>query len=466
MGGRQCVLKQPSNHSGRESNNPFFLNSLVFSSCPMYNKITPVILKTDPTKPQVVLHITRIAKGGVIVVLDQLVRGLDKNRYKPVVIFDTPQSSDIRKNLVSSAIETVELVEVRDVLGEQMASGIRKHKRRRPVVEKYLGKLVHQIYLSTKSGWAFLSRDLPRVKRIRNIIKESGAVLVHTHSDLRCAKPEIVAAKLTGVPCITHRHSYSKYNWFDKLFAFLVEANIYISSDVASHHVMQGEPEKKGVVIHNGINPADYGQQCDIEDVRNEFTCGQNQQLVGLVARLDWWKGHEFFIEAMAEVVQQHDNVKGLIIGGIAELHYDRSQHYLDNLHEMVQSLGLEESIIFAGHRSDIPRLVSALDVVVHASSTPEPFGLTIIEGMAAGKPVVATAAGGVLDIIENGKSGLLVPCQDSRAMATAIINLIVDRDKAEQIGHAARQRVVEKFTVEKQVAAVQLLYDSLLKGN
>ena len=82
---------------------------------------------------------------------------------------------------------------------------------------------------------------------------------------------------------------------------------------------------------------------------------------------------------------------------------------------------------------------------------------------MAAGKPVVATAAGGVLDIIEDGVNGLLVPCKDSKAMALAIIKILSDRDVAEHIGNAARRRVFEKFTVRHQVTAVQKLYDSIL---
>ena len=128
-----------------------------------------------------------------------------------------------------------------------------------------------------------------------------------------------------------------------------------------------------------------------------------------------------------------------------------------------MNSLGLKEKAIFTGLRNDVPRLMAALDVVVHASSQPEPFGLVVIEGMAAGKPVVATAAGGVLDIIEDGVNGLLVPCKDSKAMARAIIKILSDRDKAEQIGNAARQRIFEKFTVRHQVTAVQNLYDSIL---
>ena len=129
----------------------------------------------------------------------------------------------------------------------------------------------------------------------------------------------------------------------------------------------------------------------------------------------------------------------------------------------MVNSLGLSDKIIFTGSRNDVPRLVAAIDVVVHASSVPEPFGLVIIEGMAAGKPVVATGAGGVLDILEDGLNGLLVPCRDAEAMARAILQIISDPDRAKQMGMAARRCVAEKFTVQHQVMAVQKLYDDIL---
>lgn len=395
--------------------------------------------------------------------LDQLARGLDKHFYDPVVLFDTPQSSEIRQKLVSSNIKTIELMECRDILQDKVSSQPPTKRNTGSLLERFLGKRARQLYFVLKSARQFFFQEMPRIKQYVKIIRENKIDLVHTHSDLRRGKPEIVAARIAGIPCITHRHGYADYTRFDTLFAGFVDTNIYISNDVAEYHIAQGESRTKGKIIHNGVSMTDYEQSHDALQVRKEFDCMANQMLVGLVARLDWWKGHEFFLEAMAEVVNKNHNVKGLIIGGLAELSYDSSSRYLDRLHVMVKSLGLGEKIIFTGHRSDVPCLVAALDVVVHASSTPEPFGLTVIEGMATGKPVVATAAGGVLDIIEDGVNGLLVPCKDSKAMAMAILQILSDRDKAKKMGLAARRRVTEKFTVQQQVTAVQKLYDSIL---
>lgn len=419
--------------------------------------------KKNEMKPQRILHITRLAKGGVPVVLDQLVRGFDRQYFEPVVLFDTPQSSEIRDRLVSSEIQTIELYKSRDVLQDKMSAPSSAKRNIAGLIEDKFGKRALQIYLSLKSAGHFLSREAPKIKLYVRIIKENKIDLVHTHSDFRKGKAEILAARIAGIPCVTHRHGYSVYTLFDKLFTGLSQANIYISNDVSKHHIALGESKAKSKVIYNGISLSDFEKPSDPSKIREEFACLPDEVLVGLVARIDWWKGHEYFLEAFAEVANKNNNVKGLIIGGLAELSYESSRRYFDKLQAMVPSLGLEKKVVFTGHRSDIPDLVSALDVVVHASSTPEPFGLTVIEAMAAGKPVVATAAGGVLDIIEDGVSGLLVPCKDSKAMARAILLLLSDHDKAEEIGHAAKQRVAEKFTIEKQVASVQMLYDSIL---
>jgi glycosyltransferase involved in cell wall biosynthesis len=414
-------------------------------------------------KPRRILHITRLAKGGLPVVLDNIVRGLDRHSFEPVVLFDTPQSSEIRDKLVASDIQTIELHKSRDVLQEKKKNPVQPKRNLGAVVEQRLGRRALQIYLFVKDAWEFLCRDIPKIGMFYRIIKDHKIDLVHTHNDFRKGKPEIMAAKIAGIPCLTHHHGYAAYTLFDKLFVNLSQANISISNHVCQHHEALGEPHSKSRVIHNGISLSDYTKSFDHSRIRDEFGCAPDDVLIGLVARIDWWKGHEYFLEALAEVEKKVGNVKGLIIGGLAELSYESSTLYEKKLHNLVVALGLEEKVIFTGHRSDVAQLVATLDVVVHASSTPEPFGLTVIEGMAAGKPVVATAAGGVLDIIEDGVNGLLVPCKDSKAMAQVILQLLSSPNMARQIGQAAQLRVAEKFTIERQVAAVQRLYGSVM---
>jgi glycosyltransferase involved in cell wall biosynthesis len=254
---------------------------------------------------------------------------------------------------------------------------------------------------------------------------------------------------------------------FDRLFARAVNVFVYISNAVASGYVQQGIPPTEGVIVHNAVDLKDFTPRAatslDGQSVRSEFGWTTEQRLVGVIGRLDWWKGHEYFLQAIARVVGRVPNLKALIVGERQDSLLNRA--YYDRLKSLTHSLGLEDKVVFTGFRSDIPRLMSEMDIVVLSSATPEPFGRVVIEAMAASTPVVATAAGGVLDIVEDGVNGLLVPCRDAAAMAQGIADLLLDPNKADRMGRAARRRVEAAFSVDKHVDAIQTLYDSILSA-
>lgn len=410
-----------------------------------------------------VLYITRATYGGVGVVVERLAKELDRKRYEPIILFDTfdtHKQSDIRKRLSESDIKTIDLTKH---IGEYVSD---KPRRRRDkdmsaFLKVRFGERVSQVYLSMKSAYIML-RQIPKVRSFINIIRENEIDLIHTHNDLDHGKPEIVAAWITGIPCISHNHGYPNLTNFAKYFDRFVDSFIYISNDIAKHHIDQGKSKTKGIIIHNGLDMKDFTRTYDTTLVRNELCSTLDEILIGLPGRIAWWKGHEYFLEAIAEVTKKISGLKGVIIGDVTKDSFGHNQHYFNKLQSIVKSLNIEDKILFSGFCSDVPRVLAALDVVVHASSIPEPFGLVIIEGMAAGKPVVATGAGGVLDIIEDGVNGILVPCKDSKAMAKAILQIISDKGKAKQMSLAARQCVANKFTIQRQVTAVQELYDSM----
>ena len=414
-------------------------------------------------KPRRILYITRIAEGGVAVVINELTTKIDTSRYEPLVLFDTCKNSNIRKNLSRSGIKTIDLKKPCD--DEISALPIHSEKRDiRVWLENNLGKGGGQVYFSLKAFRKFLQLQAPKIRSYMRTIRENRIDLVHTHHDINRGKPEIIASWMTGVPCVSHIHGYIELSHFDRFFSRFVDTFIYISTGIAEYSLTQGKSQDKGVIICNGIDLEKFAQQYDSDHVRAEFGCTSKNILVGIVGRIDWWKGHEYFLEAMARATKQISGLRGLIIGGLERnVAIDYNRQYLNKLHSLVKSLDLDDKIIFTGFRDDVPRLLAALDVVVHASSTPEPFGLVVIEGMAAGKPVVATAAGGILDIIEDGVNGLLVPMKDSESMAQAILYLISNPSKAKQMGMAARRHVTREFSVQHQMEAVEKLYDSVL---
>ena len=185
---------------------------------------------------------------------------------------------------------------------------------------------------------------------------------------------------------------------------------------------------------------------------------GAEGRTVVLVGRISPWKGQDVFIKAAAMVLKQFPNCRFRIVGSALF----GEDALLGQLQQLAASLGVSEQIEFMGFRKDIPEIISASTLVVHASTVPEPFGQVIIQAMAAGKPVVATRGGGVLEIVEDGVSGLLVAMKDVDAMARAICEILADPVRAKQMGEAGRARFLERFTIEKTVEAVERIYVSM----
>jgi glycosyltransferase involved in cell wall biosynthesis len=341
-------------------------------------------------------------------------------------------------------------------------------------LETHIGKGISEPYRFLRSSHLYLRQDLPFVRSIARTIREHNIALVHVNNGLRSGKPAIAAARQTRTPCVCHVRGFEKMVYFDRLFARPVNVFVYISKAVGQNYVDQAIPAHKGVVVHNVVNldefPYDLDQPSGAEraataaqQIRTEFGWPSDTPIASLVGRLDWWKGHETFLEAVALAAHQEPNLRALIVG--APVDTPRNRAYHDTVLSMVQSLRLQDRVVFTGFRSDIPRVMAASDVIVLSSSTPEPFGRVVIEGMAACKPVIATAAGGVLDVIEHGVHGLLVPLQDPGAMAAAIVELVSDRQRARRMGRKARRHVERRFTLPTQVNAIQGVYSAILEA-
>jgi glycosyltransferase involved in cell wall biosynthesis len=165
------------------------------------------------------------------------------------------------------------------------------------------------------------------------------------------------------------------------------------------------------------------------------------------------------FIDSAAEVLKSFPQCKFQIIGSAMF----GEEEYEAKVREQVHNLGLDTAVEFTGYCEDVYSRISNLDVLVHASTTGEPFGQVVIEGMVAGKPVVATSGGGILEIVEDGKTGHLVPMGDSNSMAKAICSLLADPDGAAAMGLNGRKRVLQHFTIEITANKVQEIYSELL---
>jgi glycosyltransferase involved in cell wall biosynthesis len=194
--------------------------------------------------------------------------------------------------------------------------------------------------------------------------------------------------------------------------------------------------------------------------VRRQLGIGPDELVIGVVGNIKDWKGQDVLIRALP-LLPRATPWKCLVIGAVSATS-PTSVAYGRLLEDLVREFGLVDRVIFTGYRSDVPALVRALDILVHTSVTPEPFGLVILEGMALAKPVVCSAHGGPVEIVEDGVSGFLVPPGDPEALSVRLVMLLASREIRDQTGRRALQRVDCCFNVSQHVGRVQKVYRSL----
>jgi len=402
-----------------------------------------------------ILYVERPASvGGSVISLYELVRGLDRERYEPVVLFYGP--NPYREKFQALGVQTIVLDE-----GALPMSPMGGRRDIAASLGRYSGRLARG-YGAAKQLYIWLRRDLPLAWRVARIVQEEAIDLVHHNNTLSGNRATVMAGRMIGLPQVCHVRMLRRLSFIERFMVRWVDAFIYISSAVEQTYLGQGVPAEKGRVVHNPVDVERFAQADGAAELRADLGVGEADPLISNVGRLDWWKGHDDFLHAVAEVARSHPDVKALIVGAPGSTAISRA--YYRRLQRLVVDLELSEHVIFTGFRADVPRIMAASDVVVHSASQPEPLGRVVIEAMAAGRPVVATAAGGVLDIVQDGVTGLLVPPKDATAMARAIQRLLEDREWANTVAQRAQQHAREHFSIDRYAAIVQKLYQKLLK--
>lgn len=287
-----------------------------------------------------------------------------------------------------------------------------------------------------------------QILSLTRYLKKCGFDILHCHysKDLWSLVP---AAELAGVGKVIlskgigpgKRKGDPFHRWIYRRVERVIAKSAYLHRRVIEAYPIASE---KVVTIPNGLDlssfdPARYNGRA----IRSEFSVDSEAFLIGVVGRISPAKGHEEFLQSAVHVREAVPGAKFLVIGSPS----DDEKQYAQKVRKRAHDEGLGEAVIFTNFREDIPAIVSALDLFVFPSHI-EAFGSSLIEAMAMEKACVATAAGGVLDIVENGVSGLLVPPRNSEALTEAIVCLVKDEKRREQLGRAARKRVEEKFDV------------------
>ncbi len=253
-------------------------------------------------------------------------------------------------------------------------------------------------------------------------------------------------ARLNGVPAMWCQMGFPSLtpHWLDRIAARLPAVGIVALSSEAAAAQQAVTPRIPVHLAHPGIDVNKYRGTSDLA-LRTEWGVPPDAPLISIVGRLQEWKGQREFLQAAAKVLDQHPECYFAVVGG-AILGWEGS--YPDDLRALAHSLQIQDQVVFTGHTEQASRWFSASDVAVNASS-PEPFGLVVIEAMASECAVIAIDAGGPRDIIEDGVTGLLCSSVEPNELASKMCELLNDPGRRRQLGRAGRVRVQDAFTTD-----------------
>ncbi len=294
---------------------------------------------------------------------------------------------------------------------------------------------------------AFFLAYLPHVFRTARMLRRWKIEVVHVNTINNLQGP--VAARLAGCPLVWHVREIAGEGRIGRAMRGLVARLAHVA--VANSNAVADSLAACGNRVHtvyNGIDLSDYPEP-DCTTPR--------EPLIACVGRMEPWKGQHVLVEALPEVFATHPDARAWFVGGPAVNKPD----YLPGLQARCAALGIAERVTFTGPRTDVPEILQRATLLVLPSVEPEPFGRTLVEAMAAGCPPIATAAGGPLEIVEEGVSGVLVPPGDAAALADAIQELLADPARTGAMGQAGRERVVALFSLGRMVKEMSQLLSS-----
>lgn len=322
--------------------------------------------------------------------------------------------------------------------------------------------------LSLSDYVLFTFRFLSAAIQLFRLIKEQKINLVHINAATSISSA--IAAKMAKIPLVYHirmiPHSMSRFQKIYMQFTGYLANRIITISEATRKMYSKAAPRhtNKLKVIYNCINADSFAATANGNLVSKEFGFDESTFVVGCVARLIPWKGQRYFLQAAKDLASKYPNIKFLIVGDIPSPKYIS---YKEELKTLVVKFGIKDKVIFTGNRKDIKNVISALNILVLPSgsaSQQEAFGRVLIEAMCLGKAVVATAQGGIPEIVEDGKTGILVPPQDPVALGEAIEYLYERKEEILQMGQRGRERVETLFSCEKSVRQLEEVYCELIE--
>lgn len=373
---------------------------------------------------------------GSDVVLWQLVSGLDRQRFEPIVVLpsDVPYEGKL-----SAVLRQAGILHYCIKMGV-----IRRRYFNLPGLVCYLTYLTYGVW------------------QLGHLVKRHQIDLVHSNTS--AVLGGALVARLYGLPHVWHVHEIlEKPAWLGRLIYSFILANstqVVAISQAVARCIGERGSQPAIQVIWDGIDCTIFNPQIDSQTFRDRWRVQDSEIVVGVVGRISHWKGQELFLKAASQAAAVFPRLFFVIVGDPPP----GDEARLSGLQAQARQLGLANKVRFVPFTSSVPQVMRALDILVLPSTLPEPLGLVVLEAMASERPVIAAAHGGPLETVEPGETGLLFPPRDVGALTEAMINLAGDPERRKDMGRKGRQRVLDHFSLERFNQRFVCLYTDLIE--
>lgn len=391
-----------------------------------------------------------IGYGGAVICLRHLVRNLDREQFVPVVLTGRggPLYQDISRDsewlCISDRIIDIPYWRNR-LLASRMARSL-----------PWLGTLLNQALSRIDD----LVNFLPSFLRTTLFMMRWKPDLVHVNNEPLCNRAAVLAASLLRVPLVCHVRGEQRGSFMMRSLFQLPRMFIPVSDWIAAEVEKIGIPRARIRRIYDGIELDKLDPEADASRLRAAWGIPEGGFAVGLVGLLIPWKGQRLFLDAGRRLLQVNPRMYLIIVGGTP----DECEPYEQELRELAAHPEFLGRVVFAGHLSSMSEAYNALDIVLSASISPEPLGTVVIESMTLGRPLIAPAHGGALEMVQHGSTGLLFRPGDADSLADTIQELHDSPELRIRLGEAARRMAYETFAIRTHVEAVQGTYRELLQ--
>ena len=401
-----------------------------------------------------------VSFGGSIVVLGSLVSALDKQKFRAIVVGEMSESI-LNYHMEGNALIYV----IPRIFNYTLWFKVTN------MVNKIRSQLFRKLFIYLFSGIKSLVNTI-YIARLARIILKEKVDIVHVNNGM-CNTEPIIAAILTGRKYIVHFHGVEKPGLVQRLLMNHVHKLIVISQFLADALSENGFPRDRMVVIPNPYqeshalnNGGSIGENSMVgnenEELRAKYKLKQEDKVFAIVGRIVRWKGHIEFLHAAFIILQAVPDAKALIVGDFS----DGNITYQDQIQQMIDDSEFGDRITMTGYVKDVGSMYAIMDVCVHTSIEPEPFGLVIIEAMANSVPVIASDLGAPKEIIADSINGYIVSPKSPQKIADAVIRLLEDDEQREKMGESALKHVQQHYNDKDYAQAVENIYADIYAKN